>query len=71
MLGKQSEDSRPGFVLAEFGAVDGDPALQAFFKTKIFRFIEMKASRDHQIGQSDFLNITEPSKFTHFHHHEP
>lgn len=56
MLGKQSEDSRPGFALAEVAAVGGNFALEAFFKIKMFRFIEM--------GQSDFLKTTEPSRLT-------
>lgn len=46
MLRKQSKDSRPSFAQAEFAAADGDPALEAFFKIEIFRFIEMKARRD-------------------------
>jgi len=36
MLGKESEDSRPGFALAEVVVMDGDPAPKAFFKIKKF-----------------------------------
>lgn len=56
MLGKQSEDSRPDSALAQVAAVGGNFTLEAFFGIKMFRFIQM--------GQSDFLKTTEPSRLT-------